>query len=147
MQPYLVRFADEYERERQLVGIFVAASVSQLAEMVDECCDIDLCEYAELGPGGIIWEGPAPAVPVTLPAANDEDPPDVLPDASFTDRWWSSVYSADDLCFENLSEALQEELAIAETKAARGRPNKAKPIGASIRPGGGRPKRPGGRKR
>ena len=60
MPAYLVRLI----KNRDIVGIFVADELEELVEAVDGCTDIDACEFAELPLGGIMWTGPAIAVPV-----------------------------------------------------------------------------------
>jgi hypothetical protein len=51
MPTYLVRLMDNLD----LVGIFVARNVKDLAIAVDECTDPWDCEYIVLGVGGIMW--------------------------------------------------------------------------------------------
>jgi len=60
MRAYLVRIIET----RDLVGIFVATSRFQLQMLVDECTDIDGCEYAPMPAGGIYWDVPAITIPV-----------------------------------------------------------------------------------
>ena len=54
MKPYLVRLKADRKNAREIVGFFASPSLDHLAEMVDECCPVDQCEYRELGPGGIL---------------------------------------------------------------------------------------------
>jgi hypothetical protein len=63
---YLVRLI----KNRDLVGFFAADDLDDLAVEVD---DVEACEYVELPPGGIMWTGPAIAVPVA--ARDDGDAP------------------------------------------------------------------------
>lgn len=66
MRAYLVRLI----KTRDLVGIFVATDRNQLQHFVDECADIDYCEYAPLPAGGVFWE--SPAIPIPVPEAEAE---------------------------------------------------------------------------
>jgi hypothetical protein len=67
-------------------------------ETVDECTDIDACEFIELPPGGIMWTGPAIGVPLERRASSDEDEDDPqFPDfpwerASFSEMWFEYLY-------------------------------------------------------
>jgi hypothetical protein len=91
MPAYLVRLI----KNRDIVGIFAADDETDLRTVVDECTDIPGCEYAELPPGGIMWE--SPAVPVPLDSGDPEDDDsEVQPfpwsSASLTERWWNFAY-------------------------------------------------------
>ena len=56
MASYIVRFGPTEPRARELVCIFVADTVDQLFELVNET-EIPLCcEYRQLGNGGIYWD-------------------------------------------------------------------------------------------
>jgi hypothetical protein len=57
MRAYFVRMA----ANKQVVGLFVASSISSLAANVDECCDPESCEYAVAKTGGIMLEAPTAA--------------------------------------------------------------------------------------
>lgn len=50
VKTYFVRKAAGWE----IVGLFVAASIVELAGLVDECCDPTLCEYAPAPSGGLM---------------------------------------------------------------------------------------------
>jgi hypothetical protein len=56
MASYIVRFGPSEPRARELVGIFVADTVDQLFELVNETETPLCCEYRQLGSGGIYWE-------------------------------------------------------------------------------------------
>jgi len=53
MASYIVRFSPSEPRARELVGIFVADTVDQLFELVNETETPLCCEYRQLGSGGI----------------------------------------------------------------------------------------------
>lgn len=94
MPAYLVRLI----KNRDLVGFFVADDFDDLVETVDECTDIDACEFIELPPGGIMWTGPAIAVPLERSDPNDQD--SQFPDfpwgpATLTEWWFDVVYGHD----------------------------------------------------
>ena len=57
MASYIVRFRPSEPRARELVGIFVADTVDQLFELVNETETPLCCEYRQLGNGGIYWDG------------------------------------------------------------------------------------------
>jgi hypothetical protein len=87
---YLVRFVDDHD----LVGIFFPNSIGQLCDLVDECCDIDECEYTELPPGGVYWTDEAIAVPVQAVSDDDEDEPRIpWAGAMETESWTSRLYN------------------------------------------------------
>ena len=56
MASYIVRLGPSEPRARELVGIFVADTVDQLFELVNETETPMCCEYRQLGNGGIYWE-------------------------------------------------------------------------------------------
>ena len=56
MASYIVRFGPSEPRARELVGIFVADTVDQLFELVNETETPMCCEYRQLGNGGIYWD-------------------------------------------------------------------------------------------
>jgi hypothetical protein len=97
MPAYLVRLI----KNRDIVGFFVAADEHEVMFAVDECTDIDACEYVELPDGGIMWESPAASIPLDTATRFDEESRDA-PDlpwaaASLTERWWSFVHGYGDL--------------------------------------------------
>jgi hypothetical protein len=92
MPTYLVRIIETHD----LVGIFSADNIVQLADIVDECTEPDDCEYARLSvAGGIMWT--SPAIPIPIPPTDDEDgsEPDPMPwsEAIVTERWWDYLHS------------------------------------------------------
>lgn len=96
MQAYLVRQG----RDRQVVGIFVAKDVDQLAVLIDECCDPSGCEYLPAGPGGIFQSRRTDAQFPIRYVGEDPHPDDGAPfvGADYTDSWhmamdqsWRSV--------------------------------------------------------
>ncbi|WP_038950364.1 hypothetical protein [Bradyrhizobium genomosp. III] len=91
MPAYLVRTIEE----RDLVGVFYAADVHELAYMLDEVLEPNYCEYTTIGPGGVIWEEPAIAIPVPKPKGDDDDNSEGIPwkDARFTENWAMLVYN------------------------------------------------------
>jgi hypothetical protein len=94
MPAYLVRLIGN----RDLVGFFAAEDLDDLVEAVDECTDVDACEFIELPPGGIMWTSPAICVPLERADPNDED--SQFPDfpwgpASLTEWWFDVVYGYD----------------------------------------------------
>lgn len=53
----------------EFVGFFVAASMDELRDLVDQCTDPSICEAAPVEGGGVYWPGKVPAVPLE----DDED--------------------------------------------------------------------------
>jgi hypothetical protein len=92
LRAYLVRTIDDHD----LVGIYVAKSREQLQWLVDECINVDLCEYAPMPAGGIQWTDPAINIPVPESDDPDEDPNPgpFLPwsGATETDSWRPFLY-------------------------------------------------------
>ncbi len=82
MRVFIVRRQDD----RQLVGVFVAGTLSGLSNLVDECCNAVECEYRSISTGGLYWPRVAPAVPL-----KGDDPS--LGDASLTESWWDEMDS------------------------------------------------------
>lgn len=92
---FAVRMSDDH----QVVGIFVAEDLEQLAELVDQCCDPASTDYLKLGIGGVYvsartaaqWparmekNGAGEDVDVVL---DDADP---LKGAGLDDFWWRDV--------------------------------------------------------
>jgi hypothetical protein len=96
MASYIVRFGPAEPRARELVGIFVADTVDQLFELVDETETPLCCEYRQLGNGGIYWEN------ATGQAAPQHDRPDeangwfTLPPEPVLSTSWEAAISASD---------------------------------------------------
>lgn len=94
MQAYLVRLCDD----RQVVGIYAAASLTALQDLVDECTDPAGCEYLAVGQGGIFQPS---RVGGQFPPRNSGEPlyephPDdgqALCGASYTDGWDARLHS------------------------------------------------------
>jgi hypothetical protein len=92
---YLVRLI----KNRDLVGFFAADDLDDLAGEVDECTDVEACEYVELPPGGIMWTSPAIPVPVDVGGREDEEAEiERLPwaRAELSELWWGVVYGYTD---------------------------------------------------
>lgn len=96
MPAYLVRTIKEHD----LVGVFYAPNVYDLAYMLDEVLDPSQCEYTSIGPGGVIWEEPAITIPVPRKVSDDDEPGDdedsnLIPwkDARFTENWALLAYN------------------------------------------------------
>jgi hypothetical protein len=90
MPVFLVRTIDKHD----LVGIYAAPNVMDLAFLIDEAGDPNLCEYQRLGPGGVMWENPAARIPIEPDADDEEKEKDSIPwaRARFTEAWDMSVY-------------------------------------------------------
>lgn len=89
MQAYLVRQGSD----RQVVGIFVAKDVDQLAVLIDECCDPSGCEYLPAGAGGIYQSGRTAAQFPIRYIGEDPHPDDGSPfvGADYTDSWHTAM--------------------------------------------------------
>ena len=93
MPAYLVRLI----QNRDIVGFFAADEFDDLVTTVDECTDVEACEYVELPPGGIMWT--SIALPVPIDVREDEEAEiERLPWASaeLSELWWSVVYGYTD---------------------------------------------------
>nr|USU32935.1 hypothetical protein NG677_04330 [Methylobacterium sp. OTU13CASTA1] len=65
MNVYAVRHAPGLEHAPlEAVGIVVATSLEELRYLVDQVGDPNICEYAPLGVGGIMWSGRGPTLPL-----------------------------------------------------------------------------------
>lgn len=92
MRVYFVRMIED----RQVVGLFMARDVVELARVVDECCDVSLCEYTVTDePGGLYVSGFTEA---QWPPRDDESGEDMhvddrnpLNEAEFSYGWWSDL--------------------------------------------------------
>jgi len=69
MPAYIVRVKGNCD----LVGFYSVTSIVSLAQLVDECIDVDLCEYAEIRDGGVYWS--EPAVSVASPSTEEGTDP------------------------------------------------------------------------
>jgi len=96
MASYIVRFGASEPRARELVGIFVADTVDQLFELVNETETPQCCEYRQLGNGGIYWDT------ATLQTAPQQDSSDeasgwfALPPEPVLSTSWEAAMSAGD---------------------------------------------------
>lgn len=95
MQAYLVRLNEEQDHPRELVGFYVAESIPQLYDMIDECCDVDRVEITELGPGGIYWDTAVDYV-VPRPETDDEEEPPSFPPKPRVCEWWTDALDDQD---------------------------------------------------
>ena len=53
MRLFFARLNAEHKTPHELVGIFAAESGRQLCELIEECCDIEGVEVADIGIGGL----------------------------------------------------------------------------------------------
>lgn len=91
MNGYLVRLNAGAARPREIVGFFLADDQKHLERLIDECCDADLCEYVDIGAGGIFWSDAAGYV--VPPEQNEDDEVPPLPvDPSVTGTWAGALY-------------------------------------------------------
>jgi hypothetical protein len=92
MPTYLVRTIDEHD----LVGIFVAPNLLELALLLDEGIDASVCEYQRMTTGGIMWTEPAVIVPVDPSPDAEVSLPNSIPwsEATLTEGWENSVYGS-----------------------------------------------------
>jgi len=77
----------------------MADDLDELAIAIDECADVDACEYVGLPVGGIMWE--SPAIPVPISAGDEAELPE-LPElpwakAALSGGWWSVIYGYADV--------------------------------------------------
>lgn len=94
MQAYAVRLHPNQPHAREIVGIFVAPSLSHLFWMVDECCSPIECEYREIGSGGLFWDN---YTGQTVPRSDQPDWENLVddwsplpPSPTMTDGWDSA---------------------------------------------------------
>jgi hypothetical protein len=95
MPAFLVRLI----KNRDIVGFFTAEDFDSLMVAVDECTDVDGCEFVELPPGGIMWTSPAIPVPIDPGDPDDEETElEKLPwaKAELSECWWSVIYGYTD---------------------------------------------------
>ena len=105
MPAYLVRLIKSHD----IVGFFTADDLDELAIAIDECADVDACEYVELPVGGIMWESPAIPVPI---AGGDEAELPELPwaKAALSGGWWSVIYGYADVTWIRFDPRLADQL-------------------------------------
>lgn len=101
MQAYLARLNGKEGRPREIVGIFCAQSRAQLYDLIDECCNVDLVEVLELGPGGIYW---SKAVDYVVPHPEEirEEAPSLPAGANVADHWLRAVFDENEDQWERL---------------------------------------------
>lgn len=87
---YVVRL----KKDEEIVGIF-ACQRGDLPWLVDECADVDKCEYASIGAGAILWEGrttikapfPQSKDPIENEDLMEETFTNLFKDASLSESW------------------------------------------------------------
>jgi hypothetical protein len=97
MKPYLVRLRSDQKNAREIVGFYVSPSLDHLAEMVDECCPPEDCEYRELGPGGIFWTSFTNSPVPRAQEPDWEDLPEdwsVIPPGAMLSPRWDGMFHA-----------------------------------------------------
>ena len=96
MASYIVRFGPFEPRARELVGIFVADTVDQLFELVNETETPLCCEYRQLGSGGIYWESGTGQI---VPQPDNSDEANgwfILPPEPVLSTSWEAAMSVSD---------------------------------------------------
>lgn len=91
MQAYLIRKNADQDNPRELVGIYVASSMAQLRDLVDECINIDCADVRELSEGGIYWPS---AIPYRVPNTTDPDGPEYpeIPEGASVCEFWFDAF-------------------------------------------------------
>lgn len=92
MKAYLARLNAEQGNAREIVGFFMARSIPQLYDLIDECCDVDRVEVMEIGPGGLFWPISVDFV-VPHPEELHEEPPDLPAGANLCDLWVGAFFN------------------------------------------------------
>lgn len=102
-EPALTPYAVRMTEDRQVVGIFVARDLDELAYLVDQCTDPAATEYLQLGRGGV-YVGSATDAQWPAREIRDEhgEPMDVVPQdaapldgAELDDFWWLDMDAGD----------------------------------------------------
>ncbi|SDD58763.1 hypothetical protein SAMN05444678_11692 [Sphingomonas sp. YR710] len=94
MPTYLVRLKADQPNPYDIVGLFIADNVTELEELVDECCDAFACEFTTLPNGGIYMSGPA----IPIPSIPDESEDlNFFRDATMTDSWAGPFFHGTDV--------------------------------------------------
>lgn len=90
MKVFVVRLSSN----KELVGLFTSPSLSRLWRFVDEACDPFVCEFVELGPGGLFLpHAGAPRVPTAKRFPTEEkDIPDWFAGATLSELWMDAFY-------------------------------------------------------
>ncbi|MCR5874381.1 hypothetical protein LRS10_09520 [Phenylobacterium sp. J426] len=95
MPNFLVRIIDS----KEAVGIFAVSDIDDLFYWIDEVTDVSACEFAEIGSGSIIWEGPAKAIPVDLDEMPDDNDPtpvlDSIGEHALGGMWFNGLTQTD----------------------------------------------------
>lgn len=74
MTLYCVKMASSHPNvPDEIVGIFSAKTLQELAHLVDAVCNVRETEYAVLPSGGLIWEGRGPKVSDLYRWGNDDE--------------------------------------------------------------------------
>ena len=112
---YLVRLIKSHD----IVGFFTADDLDELAIAIDECADVDACEYVKLSVGGVMWE--SPAIPVPIDAGDDTELPD-LPwvKTALSGGWWSVIYGYADVTWITFDPRLANKPASSSLATASG---------------------------
>ena len=135
----LAAFAVRLSKTHQVVGVFVAVELNQLADLVLQCVDPTKTEYLVLGPGGICTDlsntaqWPARELRNANGEFEDFDPADEDPikDAKLDEQWWLDIDRGD---WHPLDWDLPDQLALRRStgRVRRGQAERVSP----------RPKRP-----
>jgi hypothetical protein len=96
MASYIVRFGPSEPQARELVGIFVADTVDQLFELVNEAETPLCCEYRQLGNGGIYWESSTGQIVPQHARSDEANGWFVLPSEPVLSASWEAAMSASD---------------------------------------------------
>jgi len=97
---YAVRLKAGHANPHDFVGVFMANSTHMLAEMVDECCNVEACEYARLPQGGVYMS--RKAVPIPYGEPPDSEDVDFFPASAFTDSWFPIFFCGQEVAWEPL---------------------------------------------
>lgn len=97
---YAVRLKADQSNPHDFVGIFIANSMDMLAEMVDECCNVEACECARLPQGGIYMSGKAVPIPYGEPPEFEDV--NFFPASAFTDSWFPIFLRGQEVAWEPL---------------------------------------------
>lgn len=74
MSGFVVRLTES----KELVGVYVASSITHLAQMVDDVVSPLYCEYLPFLSGGLVWSGDAPRIHDRFVPTEDEDIPPII---------------------------------------------------------------------
>jgi len=93
MPTYLVRQTADQKHPLDFVGVFVAEDIGDLREYVDECTDIDACEFTILPNGGVYLPKPSLTIPYDV---GESEEGDHFKGATITDSWFGYFIGAKD---------------------------------------------------